>query len=270
VEDNLLEDARLDKEFAADQVEDNLLEDATPSTSMEVSELKELFTSEVAPNDATEAERLARLVHEPGAPDEFPGLDEAFTPQTEDSPGAPEERPSGIPERTHEEAANKQFKSLKDDYRETLGIGRYANIHHAIELQVLDRYPDVFEQDELNAFGNMRGIPYEIGGDQLELQSQALGSEYQNGGPVPTPVDPSEYIEERAGVSQGQLHQSAIRDAWDRAYVALDAELAQGGFTVGSDEYVSFVRTYLEDARDTIDHVYGQFFSAARAGQFGS
>src|SRR3712207_8953995 len=36
-----------------------------------------------------------------------------------------------------------------------------GQVHHAIELQVLNRYPGVFTSQELNAPANMRGIPPE-------------------------------------------------------------------------------------------------------------
>jgi hypothetical protein len=52
-------------------------------------------------------------------------------------------------------------------------------VHHAIEQQVLKNYPDLFNEEELNALENLRGIPKNIADD---------------------------------------LHQSFIRELWDNFY----------------------------------------------------
>lgn len=52
-----------------------------------------------------------------------------------------------------------------DKYRETFFNanpslkGKQMVIHHAIEQQVLTKYPNVFRRDEINSLENLRGIP---------------------------------------------------------------------------------------------------------------
>ena len=101
-------------------------------------------------------------------------------------------------------------------------------MHHAIELQVLDDYPGVFTEAELNALDNMRGVPPEL-------------------------------------LGRKQLHNSEIRNKWDQAYERLDAELKQRGLEPGHPDYDKTVRRHLTDARDQIDHFLRPFFSESRA-----
>lgn len=126
------------------------------------------------------------------------------------------------------EAARRTFDGLRDGYAARLGVPPGGQVHHAVELQVLDRYPGAFTADELNAFANMRGIG-------TELQGRL------------------------------QLHNSAIRRTWDRHYRGLDAEIAERGLVPGTPEYTAHVRRYLESGRDEIDHTLGQFFTEYRS-----
>jgi hypothetical protein len=117
--------------------------------------------------------------------------------------------------------------SLRDGYAELLGVGKGGQVHHAIELQVLDRYPGTFTEAELNAFNNMRGIPSESEGRR-------------------------------------QLHNSKIREVLDRHYRRMDQEIAERNLRIGTPAYVDYVRSNLSNARDEVDYVLGQFFSDYR------
>ena len=125
------------------------------------------------------------------------------------------------------DAARSAFNAVRDRFAQTLGVGRGGQVHHAIELQVLKRYPGAFTPAELNAASNMRGIPPELAGRR-------------------------------------QLHNAKIREHWDRHYRTLDAQLAQQGLTPGSPAWRDHVRRYLTAARDEADYLYGQFFSEQR------
>ena len=61
-----------------------------------------------------------------------------------------------------------------------------------------------------------------------------------------------------------QLHNAAIRNAWDRKYVELDALLAHAGITPDDPEFTPIVRHHIDQARDEIDSLYGQFFTEQR------
>jgi hypothetical protein len=111
-----------------------------------------------------------------------------------------------------------------------LGVGRGGQVHHAIELQALDRYPGVFTENELNAFNNMRGIPAEKKGLR-------------------------------------QLHNSKVREIWNRTYRELCQAIIDRQLARGTPQYNRFVRSYIESTRDYIDWYLGQFFSEYRTGR---
>jgi hypothetical protein len=116
--------------------------------------------------------------------------------------------------------AQKLFRSLRNGYAKRLGVPKHADVHHAIELQVLKKYPGVFNAQELNRFSNMRGIPLE----------KKVGESYRK-----------------------QLHLSAIRDQWDRYYRKLDELLEKKNLEPGTAAYNQTVRSYLTDVKNTID-----------------
>jgi hypothetical protein len=124
-------------------------------------------------------------------------------------------------------AAREIFSDLRPGYAQRLGVPPGGQVHHAIELQVLDRYPGAFTEAELNQFGNMRGITTEQAARQ-------------------------------------QLHGSKVRELWDRHYVKLNAEIQARNLVPNTTEYREFVRQYLTETRNEIDHVLGQFFSEYR------
>lgn len=128
------------------------------------------------------------------------------------------------------QAARHEFDRVRDGYANRLGVRSGGQVHHAIELQVLDRYPGAFTAGELNSFRNMRGI-------DTELRSRR------------------------------QLHNSKIREMWDRHYRTLDDQIAHRGLQPGTRTHRDYVRQYLANARDEIDHVLGQFFTEYRTGR---
>jgi hypothetical protein len=127
-------------------------------------------------------------------------------------------------------AARDRFNTLQPSYAQRLGVNTGGQVHHAIELQVLDRYTGVFTEAEINDFPNMRGISQENSGLR-------------------------------------QLHNSKIREIWNTAYRRIDQEIAIRKLIPGSTDYNKLVRSSMEDTRDTIDHVLGQFFSEYRTGR---
>jgi hypothetical protein len=62
-----------------------------------------------------------------------------------------------------------------------------------------------------------------------------------------------------------QLHNSKVREFWDRHYRNLDQQIVKRGLKPGTAPYNDFVRRYLVAARDEIDYLLGQFFSEYRS-----
>jgi hypothetical protein len=151
-------------------------------------------------------------------------IEEATTSKaaTRPKPGAPLVRGNA-------DAARKTFDGLRDGYARRLGVTDGGQVHHAIELQALDRYPGAFTPAELNEFANMRGIATEL-------------------------------------ANRRQLHNSKIREVWDRHYRSLDKEIVERSLQPGTDAYNTYARRYLESGREEIDHVLGQFFTEYRSG----
>jgi hypothetical protein len=139
-------------------------------------------------------------------------------------------RPGRAPSTGLGESARKKFDQVRDDYATRLGVTSGGQVHHAVELQVLDRYPGVFTEQTLNSFENMRGIATEL-------------------------------------ANKKQLHNSKVRDLWDRHYSRIDREINTRGLLPGTSAYDEFVTTNLIDARDEIDYVLGQFFTEYRTGR---
>lgn len=139
-------------------------------------------------------------------------------------------RPSPPAIRGNASAARGRFEALRDGYARRLGVDSGGQVHHAIELQTLDRYPGVFTEQELNGINNMRGV-----GPELE--------------------------------GRRQLHNAKIREIWDRHYRHIDSELLKRGLQPGQAGYAQFVKQNLSAARDEIDYVLGQFFTEYRTGR---
>lgn len=172
-------------------------------------------------------------------------------------------------------------ENQRADQAKTLGAHSHEQLHHAIELDVLDRYPGVFSKRELLDIANIRVIPLELRPSQRKLLSKAVAKgNVENPGAVkgikfdqvaqpdgstaPRPTVTSRGAKDRPS----QLHQSAIRRLLDRGYAALDQEVsaaqAKGKLAPGSPEYKAFVRKRIEGLRDEVDHLYGGLFGQAR------
>jgi hypothetical protein len=130
----------------------------------------------------------------------------------------------GFPLTKESEAARAQFDKVRDGYAKALNVDAGGNVHHAIELQVLDRYPGVYSADELNTLSNMRGI---------------------------------------SSAENPELHLSLIRKSWDHYYEQLDQILLREGLEPGMPQYNARVRGYLEAGRDKIDFVVRHVFTGA-------
>jgi len=165
-------------------------------------------------------------------------------------------RPDRVTATEEYKDARAAFKDVRNQHAAALGLGPRGQVHHSIELQVMNRYPGVFDADELNDLSNMRGIPRELTNDEL-----AAAAQLQDATPEAA-IDPAKYV--TADGTRMQLHGVAIRDLWDRHYAALDARIEELGLEPGTDAYTSYVREYLTDARAEADHIYGQFFSEYR------
>ncbi|MEJ2862580.1 eCIS core domain-containing protein [Actinomycetospora flava] len=140
-------------------------------------------------------------------------------------PGPPiRPRPGRLPSNTSSTAARAEFDRLQPEYARRLGVAPGGQVHHGIELQVLDRYPGAFTAAELNSLTNVRGI-------RPELENRR------------------------------QLHNSRIRDLWDRFYTQLDAEIARSRLVPGTSEWVAYVREFLLECRTQIDYFEGIFFA---------
>lgn len=140
--------------------------------------------------------------------------------------------------------ARKQFSKLQKGYARRLGVTPHGQVHHGIELQTLKRYPGVFAPAELNRFQNMRGIPREL---PVGVRSASQVRDWGRG--------------------QRQLHNSKIREIWDRHYANLNREIQARGLLPNTPSYNDFVRRYLTAARAEIDYVLGQFFTEYRTGR---
>ncbi len=195
-----------------------------------------------------------------GSSDDF-GVDEAFAEHEGSNPNPRIPRPGRVPATDEFRAARGDFEKVRDQYAERLGVTAYGQVHHAIELQVLNRYPGAFSARELNDFSNMRGIPRELTKPELGARDELLRDE-----PPDSAVDPARYVDEDPSGTRAQLHNSAIRNAWDRHYVNLDNQLREHGLTPADPGYEPYVRSYLENARAEVDHNLGQFFSEKRRG----
>jgi hypothetical protein len=136
--------------------------------------------------------------------------------------------------------ARAAFSRLQRGYARRLGLRARsgAQVHHAIELNVIQRYgDDIFSVDELNSIRNMRGIV----------------PERTSAGVMHT----------RYGLRQ--LHNSAIRRRWDQFYERINRVIADERLVAGTPAYRTRVRALLEEGRDRIDDEFGALFSGSGA-----
>jgi hypothetical protein len=169
-------------------------------------------------------------------------------------------RPGPPPDTGHGKAAREEFDKVREAHAKKLGARSGEDVHHAIELQTLDRYPGAYSAQELNAFNNMRGIPSEV------KLTKELQDEISKRGLKPGTKEYSDLVTPYLG-SRKQLHNSKIRETWDRHYVQLNENIAKLGLKPGTSEYRTYVRQYLESARKEIDHLYEAFFTEVKRGK---
>ena len=86
---------------------------------------------------------------------------------------------------------------------------------------VLDKYPGVYTQDDLNAFENMRGIPAKFNDD---------------------------------------LHLSGFRTFWNEAYEFLDSVIQQEHLSPGTAAYNERVRALIESYVLRLDEEFGHLY----------
>nr|WP_285656653.1 DUF4157 domain-containing protein [Actinomycetospora sp. NBRC 106375] len=194
-------------------------------------------SSEASEASEREADRAAHVVlrgepvtvHEHLAPGTPARADESGIEEYTGPPGPPiRPRPGRLPSNAASTAARAEFDRLQPDHARRLGVPQGGQVHHGIELQVLDRYPGAFTASELNSLANMRGIQPEQEGRR-------------------------------------QLHNSRIRDVWDRFYTQLDADIARNHLLPGTAEYVTYVRSFLTECRAQIDYYEGIHFAESRS-----
>lgn len=175
-------------------------------------------------------------------------VDDAFDAMTSGVPSSspaarftpPEPYTATAAARSTFESARREFSRLQRRYARRLGLEARsgAQVHHAIELNVIQRYgDDVFSVEELNALRNMRGIVPE---------RTAMGE-----------------MSTRYGLRQ--LHNSAIRRRWDGMYEQINRIIADEGLVAGTPAYRTRVRGLLEHGRDVIDNEFSEFFSGSGA-----
>jgi hypothetical protein len=188
-------------------------------------------------DDESKKKRARKRPVEPPTKKPLPGVDpdmdaaveRAFIEAPTNQPAPKNPKPARRRGNRAAKDARKQFSGeLRERYAAELSVGKGGQVHHGVEVQALKRYPGVFTVDEINAASGMRGIPPEQGGKR-------------------------------------QLHNSKIREVWDRHYRNLDSLIKERGLKPGTKPYRQFVREYLFNARAEMDYLYGQFYSEQRA-----
>jgi hypothetical protein len=168
-------------------------------------------------------------------------------------------------------AARRWFSNrLRDAYARTLGVGKGGQVHHAIELQALRRYPGVFRPQELNAIQNMRGIPGELDPAVFAAKQASFVADLRRRGVAPgSPAWVQAVQGWSAGLRAGdmrrrQLHNSYIRTWWDGQYRTLDAALAARGLRPGAPAYADTVRRHMDAGRAGLDSMVRGLFGEDR------
>lgn len=86
-----------------------------------------------------------------------------------------------------------------NDYRKTF-FDAYPHlegkviVHHAIEQQILKRYPNLFSLEEIHALENLRGIPKEINNDIHLSQIRRDWNSFYRNNPDPTREEVINYM----------------------------------------------------------------------------
>jgi hypothetical protein len=173
-------------------------------------------------------------------------------------------------------------KNIRPDQVKRLGARSNEDLHHAIELQVADLFPEVFTHDELLGDANMRVIPLEAAPAQQKLLKQAGATPHEQWPPkfvdaidlvdVPQKSGKTEkrpMLKDRGKAGRpSALHGSKIRTMWNEIYERItnhvEAEQAQGRMAEGSPEYRDYVRHEIEHGRDYIEWALNAFWGSSK------
>jgi hypothetical protein len=170
------------------------------------------------------------------------------------------------------QAARRLWKRLRPAFAARLGVPKWGDIHHAIELKVLDNYPSAFSPRELNSFRNMRGIPREVRQADFRRRPDDVFADLARRGIQPNSPQWDAAVRawrrhESDRKRPKQLHNSYIRDWWDRQYKALNAAIASDPRLVpGKEPWRQYVRRYLLDSRTGLDRMLKGMFTQDRKG----
>lgn len=192
----------------------------------------------VARDAESDAKKKQKAGKGAGKPKKLPGVDAKTDAAVEkgiveeSAPQPPPKSPTTkkVKNTTEGKDARKSFNNKREQHAQALSVGKGGQVHHGIELQALKRYPGAFTAAELNAAENMRGIRPELEGKR-------------------------------------QLHNSKIREVWDRHYNELDAQLKSKGLKKGTPAFRAHARKYLLAARAEMDYLYGKLYSEAHAAE---
>ncbi len=146
----------------------------------------------------------------------FPRISLPSTPAKQEKKSKPRRR------KTVAEKAYYKFSQQRSGYAKDLGVEEPAQVTNAIQLGVLDRYPGVFSEAELNDISNVRGLG----------RKKAI-----------------------------KMHVNAQWNIWSQCYKNLDAALRESGAQPGTTQYKEIVRKYIESYRDGMDYQFGEFYT---------
>ncbi len=87
--------------------------------------------------------------------------------------------------------SNNEAAPAKNDYRVTFFAAHpelkgQVVVHHAVEQQVLTRYPGLFTESEINSIGNLRGVPTDINSNLHLSQIRRAWNQFYRSNSNPT------------------------------------------------------------------------------------
>lgn len=188
-----------------------------------------------------------------------------------------------------QQAREKWSSGQRATQAKALGARGHEQLHHAIELAVLDmpEFKGAFTAAELNDISNMRVIPMEVNAADaavLDIARNTSPDKWPKNvkdavemvpvtGGKPTPGKPPAMMpalrQRGAADRPAVLHQSEIRKEWNAAYDALKAKLAAaeagGQLLPGTAKRKAFIRQELKNARAFIDWRFGAFWGQSKS-----
>jgi len=188
-----------------------------------------------------------------------------------------------------ERLRNEWESKHRERQQKTLGARSGEQLHHAIELQVADikEFENAVTKEELFSDKNIRVIPLEVTPEQAALLEKArrtppsqwpdevkaaveLASPRSAKQGAGQPADQIPILKDRGAKGKpAQLHQSNVRELWDRAYEKILGNLrsaeAEGRLLPGTAERRDYVRKALFETRDAIDNTRGMFWGQSKS-----